>query len=219
MESLELIMESSKTNGIVWTMLLALFWLLYKWLDKKLAKDIEKVGVEKNLAIHPFFDKMYDYINKSIADIKVEDPLRKKLQDKFLKIKFQTFSDETLKFIQQDLNLMSALELKSKTNKYLTDTINLYNDRCKLTGIPKLFIDKFDEWHNPHTEIVTKAIENTCNSTYFYTNTERMAIILDNCIVAFHDTIMDSELTLSSLNGKLTEWLNNNQETVKSWTI
>jgi len=83
------------------------------------------------------------------------------------------------------------------------DCVVEYEERAKLNGIPDLIVEKFNYWHQSRVKIVVEGIKAICSSQFYVSNTSRLAAILDLFTVAFHDTILDGERTLQSLNGDL----------------
>ncbi|MBC8410352.1 MAG: hypothetical protein H8E12_16770 [Rhodobacteraceae bacterium] len=78
-----------------------------------------------------------------------------------------------------------------------------YEEKCRAEGIPEAVIKKFNHWHEPRVKFTIDGIKSVCSSQFYRNNRSRLAACLDICTVTFHDTVLDAERTLTSLNGEL----------------
>jgi len=77
------------------------------------------------------------------------------------------------------------------------------SDGRSFYGIPDSFIDKFNEWHNPHVDIVVKKIKDVLYSEFYGTWRLKLIVILDHIDTAFYLTVQDAEKTIETINGKV----------------
>jgi len=72
-----------------------------------------------------------------------------------------------------------------------------------LRGIPEIFIEKFDMWHEIHIETIIARIRQVLYSDFYVTWQLKLILILDHLDTVFILTEYDAKKTLSSLNGDL----------------
>ena len=218
MTEIEIFFAIAKENGIVWTLVVAILFGIWKYLDRIIKRKIDGLNVETNLLSHPLFSELHSNITYKIDLMKMDSLGRQKIFNRFLKIKFKTFDEEIRKFVVlPGLDKLSSTELEAKIKENLYSTIKKYEDRCHTAGIPMFVIEKFNVWHKEHVALVGHLVETSCSNPFYYTNTEKMANVLDAYKIGFSLTISDAAITLKDLNGTLSKWLEDNQETINKW--
>lgn len=100
----------------------------------------------------------------------------------------------------------------------ITDDIYLwiveYNEKAKsikielpggqtIYGIPEVFINKFDMWHQVHIETVIEKIRDVVYSDFYKTWQLKLLMILDHLDSVFLMTYQDARRTIAGLNGEL----------------
>lgn len=88
------------------------------------------------------------------------------------------------------------------SNKALDYKVELSDGRT-FYGIPKVFINKFNEWHEPHIQIVVHKIKDVLYNEFYNSWQLKLIVILDHIDTAFYLTIQDAEKSISTLNGEL----------------
>lgn len=70
----------------------------------------------------------------------------------------------------------------------------------------EMYTRKFNEWHQDKVDRMREVITTTCSSDYYKGAgcKVRQAIIFDNYVTAYSDTIRDAEDTMARINGDLT---------------
>ena len=89
----------------------------------------------------------------------------------------------------------------------INDIIQEYEEESLKKGVPELFIDKFMIWHSKTRDIIVKNTELICKSKYYHNNFEKIYAILNLLLTGYDVTLMDSEQTISHLNGDLDEYI------------
>lgn len=103
-------------------------------------------------------------------------------------IRLNTILDNIYKWID---------EYSEKAEKVLVE----FPDGRTIRGIPRTFIDKFNEWHDPHVKIVVYKIKDVLYSAFYNSWQLKLIVILDHIDTAFYLTIKDIETTIDSING------------------
>jgi hypothetical protein len=73
---------------------------------------------------------------------------------------------------------------------------------CKEKKIPELYIEGFNQWHDNTVTTMFDWIKTISYSEHFTTN-QKTHFVLQQLLVVFHHTILDSEKALSKINGHL----------------
>ena len=140
-----------------------------------------------------------------VAHISFHDEFRREVFTDFLLIKMGTAATDMKKLVDNE-KLWANLHPNELKDIVITEIMNIvssYEDKCKAEGIPELVIQKFNKWHETRVKFTVAGVKSVCSSQFYKDNRARMAAVLDILTVAFHDTILDAERTLNSLNGEL----------------
>jgi sulfur relay (sulfurtransferase) DsrC/TusE family protein len=97
--------------------------------------------------------------------------------------------------------------------QFFLDYIDQYNIEAKkieikyknriINGIPDIFLQKFDNWHNPHIEIINESIKQIVNNEIYPDEKMKLLAIVEIFYVAFKLTIQDAINTINELNGEI----------------
>jgi len=172
-------------------------------------------GKETNLQAHPLFSYLDSSLTRYIDTIEFSSKDKKVFLHILLKEKFTTFSRNFREFLRKDLEKLSKDELETENINILNKATKEYEDALEKMGYPKILLDKFKIWHEPHVRGVVDGIIAISSSNYYNDNITRQASIFYSYFTGFHSTIVDAKNTLNALNGEFTMWLNDNQETVE----
>lgn len=187
----------------------------WRYFDNKM--QLIEIRVNTELSDHSLFPFLTSCIKTKIPVVKMEDENRKKVAVAFLKIKFSVFRKHLLKIAEMDIANMTDDKIKKVNMEVLTEATIEYENKCKELNMPAIFIEKFAQWHDPHVEMVMEGVKGASHSSFHGFQTTKQSAIFDIYKIGFHMTLIDAEKTLESLNGKLTEWINSNQQTIESW--
>jgi hypothetical protein len=158
----------------------------------------------KNLEQHPFFSTVNYWINIEIDNLNITNIAKRNVVRAFLKLKFTVFNDRLKEYIRnnvQDEEICTDGTLC--IGNLVVDCLKEYEDKARTKGVPDIFIDKFRQWHDPHTDITFESIRSVCESKFYTTNVEKIAAVLDILLYSFRMTIIDAERTINQLNGEL----------------
>lgn len=96
-------------------------------------------------------------------------------------------------------NIMLWVDAYNREAKSLT--IQLPNGRT-LKGVPQIFINEFNKWHDGHVSILLRKIRDVLYNNFYHSWQLKTILILDFIDIAFMQTILDAQQTLLSLNGE-----------------
>jgi len=81
--------------------------------------------------------------------------------------------------------------------------VGWYEKERKLAWVPEIVIQKFNERHTPHAEILMRSIDNILLWHWFSTKKEQMNAILYSNLTVLYMTYWDVRRTLGELNGEI----------------
>jgi hypothetical protein len=186
---------------------------------RKNKKSLEVVTPK--LEHHPFRVRLHELITYLKTSYYLPNKGRMKLSRDHLIFKLETGSELLMDLATKtDMCHTSCTSDGLGCNKLYNrnmdalDTIvlkyNTFNMVHELTDEERITVDvytrKFNEWHSGRIDQMRKVIQTTCSSDYYKGAgcKVRQAIILDNYITAYSDTIRDAEETMQKINGELT---------------
>lgn len=80
--------------------------------------------------------------------------------------------------------------------------IELPNKRI-IYGVPENFILKFNEWHQPHVELLAAKVKDIIYNNFYQTWEIKVIVILEILDMSFELTYQDAKMTLLSINGEV----------------
>lgn len=181
---------------IVTSLVFAIGWLLIMR-SKQKTKYTKDLGHSRDVIDHPFFHEMLYYVEQAIPTLEIADPHKCFVAKTFLRLKFETFSDKL-----QAAILDSNFKIHDHA-KLLYDMQREYHTRALDAGIPKLFIDRFEETFIPIAELMKDSIQSISTSKFLVGDRAKHIAILYQYLAAFHSTIVAVETTINLMNGEL----------------
>jgi len=155
---------------------------------------------------HAFFTEMYRFINYRIPNMVLIHwmevcPGRTHLFREMLLVKFKAWDKAMIEFSIRDID---SLDMQKNFDRIILDLISEYWNIWVENGVPKIAIDKFDEWHKSNTDMYMKTIEYVCIGNSFSSVNEMKNAILSVSMAIMVQTIVDAERVMGNLNGSLT---------------
>lgn len=156
---------------------------------------------------HPLWSHMDACINRRIPRIRLkthpDDP--NNLRTKLIRLTMSS------KFEVELRNLKEYAFKEKKHNEatmkaFLTQTINDYEKEWISLEVPQIFIDKFYNFHDYKVKEFENYIEYICNSE-FHDKEDRIVAFLDYYMHLCNETVRDTELANTHINGELTQEL------------
>ena len=181
---------------IIASLIFAIGWLLIMR-SKTEKKRVKEIGHVKDVIDHPFFHEMLYYVEQEIPTLEIADPHKCFVAKTFLRLKFETFSDRLR---------TSVLDNNFKVSdhaKLLYDMQKEYHTRALDAGIPKVFIDRFEETFIPIADLMKDSILSISTSKFLVGDRAKHIAILYQYLAAFHSTIVAVESTINTMNGEL----------------
>lgn len=136
------------------------------------------------------------------------DTKRTEMYRNMLQVKFDVREKkmkEYIKYVKRENK-----PCRDKAFEIITEITNEYEREWQLQWVPDIVIQKFNKWHNPHTELLMKGIDNILLSEAFKTNNEKLNAILFTNLTILYLTYSDIENTLGDVNGDIDENLYSN---------
>ena len=155
-----------------------------------------------DLTEHTFFSNINYWVNIGIDKIPINNPIKKRVVSKFLKIKFLSYDKHLKEFIKKTLTITKECDIVEIQN-LLINIVKDYEDEINKKGIPDIFIEKFKKLHENNLQIIFDAIGSICTSKFYDSLHEKMAAILDILLFSFRVTFTDVEQTINEINGEI----------------
>lgn len=152
---------------------------------------------------HPFFSRLPYYINFVITNLPIQSVAKRTMMQNFLRLKLSTFLDlyreEMAKrdHCRENFHYALFLEVQHRSEAAALES-----------GIPEIFLKKFNAAYRAHLEVAIKGIQDICDSRYYRNCKEKQDAILDLLLATLSMLILDAERTANELNGELDEALN-----------
>jgi sulfur relay (sulfurtransferase) DsrC/TusE family protein len=175
----------------------------------------EKPCVTQSLADHPFFADLLKWEKRDIPALKIKSLIKKTIVVEFLKLLFRNFRQKFRNYvINTEMLINQSQQIKcDELIQFFLDYIDQYNIEAKkieikyknriINGIPDIFLQKFDNWHNPHIEIINESIKQIVNNEIYPDEKMKLLAIVEIFYVAFKLTIQDAINTINELNGEI----------------
>lgn len=161
----------------------------YLYLIKHRKKNID-------LSSHPFWGRMEYYSKYKLPYLKIEDPIRKKVFFRAMRIHLTIAVKEVRKVIDEDFQPCTAVSL-------VNHIIDGYEKEWRNLSIPESFIAKFRYFHKPRIKYISSYLSFICTSNFYHSDIEKKVALLDGMLHLFQWTILDIERTNNAINGAL----------------
>ena len=184
---------------------------------KKIYSNKSLMNIE--LLDHDFFSQLSDWIKYRIDNIVFHDTntVRNQIVKDFVKIKFQEYQSFFKDFVsRKDLKSMSVAKIHRELKEWIIDTRKKYDERAEKEGIPKIFIQKYNNHRKVTAEEFFSRLERVTKSAIYPSSKLTLVRILDKLQDAFEDVLTDAEHTIANINGDLTE-LSYKWQVIWSW--
>lgn len=173
---------------------------------------IKKIKVANPLN-HPFFNTILYNKNVKLKSIKLYSKGHGHCEGRdavfkdMLNIKFQLWHDHTkhvVSLVSTKYTYISDSDFEEIWTSGMMQCAKEYEMEWMQSEIPEIVINKFNEWHGSHADILFNTLKNICHGNSFSTKEEQTNAILElqNALIII--TMIDAEKTLGSLNGDLT---------------
>jgi hypothetical protein len=129
-------------------------------------------------------------------------PGRAEIFSDMLRIKVKNW-EQGLREIMPHLEDKGKQEVAASFNDAILKLIGVYLREWESTGIPRLVIDKFNKWHDSHTNILFDSIDSIAKGTSYSSSLEMINVLLEINQTMLAVLIVDAENTLKELNGEL----------------
>jgi hypothetical protein len=206
--------------GAMACVLLVVLVLAYKYFDgliedaklKRLeaAKEKEKPVLipseytKAKLLSHPWFEYMEKEVRLEIPRMKMDDKCKEACLIDFMIIKFSSVPESMKNFINRKVAYDQSVtggEWEHAIISTYMDAITTYESEMLDAGIPKMFIDAFNEYHATK---INQLVSQTKNfSTAVQDNGLRTWCALDTLKIAFEATHDDATHVMRTMNGQL----------------
>ena len=111
---------------------------------------------------------------------------------------------------------MSVAKIHRELKEWIIDTRKKYDERAEKEGIPKIFIQKYNNHRKVTAEEFFSRLERVTKSAIYPSSKLTLVRILDKLQDAFEDVLTDAEHTIANINGDLTE-LSYKWQVIWSW--
>lgn len=111
--------------------------------------------------------------------------------------------EQGLREIMPNLENKGKQEVAAAFNDAILKLIGSYLKDWEASGIPKLVINKFNQWHDSHTSILFDSIDSIAKGTSYSSSLEMINVLLEINQTMLAVLIVDAENTLKELNGEL----------------
>ncbi len=198
-----------REQGAVTVIVALFFYIMYLVIStghKYLIALIDKKLKRRNFDLmkHPVHSRIDYWLKFKITHLQIQSDFRREVISDFLQVKLSTWKIHLLSLSQlNNINKLSIEELEIKILEDLDRAITEYNKKCENQGIPKMFIEKFNEWHMDKVEDTYKRITQICQSSFYINNKHKIGAVLDKYMDALNATIIDAERTLQDVNGEM----------------
>lgn len=159
---------------------------------------VNRLKKQPSLKQHSFFVAVEHYINIELANLPIENELKKRVVVAFMTTQLRTFSDTAMELVD-NVNVLSIDECEKTLIKCLSEA----EDDALKKGIPSIFIEKYRKWNSENIKIMIDSVNQICSSKFYLTNYDKMLAILDVLKYSFRVMIIDAEQTINELNGDL----------------
>lgn len=169
----------------------------------------------QSLADHLFFAELLKWEKRDIPSLKIRSQVKKLIVVEFLKMLFRNFREKFRDYIINLENLISQnQQIKcDELIQFFLDYIDQYNADARkieikyknriINGLPDIFLQKFDDWHNPHIEIINESITQIVNNEIYPDEKMKLLAIVEIFYITFRLTIQDAINTINELNGEI----------------
>lgn len=178
-------------------------------------KDKEKNDIEYELTNHALFSRIDYLLSKIDYSLEFDDEGRYKLVTDVMEKYFYIVKKELYKLAEEvekkskEGNEFNVYDIHVKTlNKIIREytDINNYNnnnldDESKLTL--KLFLNKFQKWHNDRNIFLKERSAEISGSNFYKKEEMKVSVLFDVYIGILASTLQDGSKTLQELNGEL----------------
>ena len=179
-----------------------LFWrIIVDYVKENILK--KKDDNVKDPLEHKFFSNIEYFITTKIDTLRIYKEWRfcvwrTQIFKDMLKIKF-TLRKEAMKQM-----ILTKWDIEIVFMDWLLKLVKDYNYEWEKKLIPKVAIDKFNDWHNNHVQVFVLWIESIANWKCFSSDKEKINAIMELSSSMIVLTVLDGEKTLWLINGELT---------------
>ncbi len=178
-------------------------------------KEVKFSCVTRTLTEHPFFSDMVKWEKRDIKHLHIKSEKKKLVVVEFLQIKFRTFREMLKNYvIEAEMLLNVGHDFKcDDILRLFWEGIDRYNNEARnheirlngrvMTGIPEMFLERFDKWHTPHIDMINDAIKQIVNNEIYPDEYVKLLAIIEIFYIAFKLTILDAVGSINELNGEL----------------
>lgn len=152
----------------------------------------------KRLRKHIFFEKANYWVNYQIDNIKLPSRRKENMAKRFLCIYVTTFEDILINYINR-----GDYEHPSELIDLYLHGINEVKMAAMSIGVPKIFLDKYEEHQDAQTSAMYEQMKSIVSSNFYETDIEKIIAIFDTITYAFIYIILNAEKTLLHMNGEL----------------
>ena len=202
----ELLLNFISNNSfsvVIGTFIMALLgYYSYKYINERF--ETKRVDA-RDLHRHRIFTNIKRSINNRIGFRSIKDDNRRNIIRDMLHVKYSSVYVGMKELTDKTVCKISDDDLFHRITTAFTKIIRGYEDKWETLGIPKIAIDKFDEWHNTHIEYLLKFTETICYSDNYESQSEKLAIILDATDITLEVTIAEGDRGINELNGTLSK--------------
>lgn len=203
---------SGSMKYIIATVISGIFGLLAIWYKYYLNNDDY---VMFDLTNHPLFLRMEELINQIDYSIQFEDEAKCKLVTDVMENYFYVVKDELIKFAKEVEERekegitynVHELHMKSLNNIIIRYTdlrsYEKYNLDDDSQETLKLFISKFQGWHENRVEFLRKRSAEISNSNIYKEDIMKVSVLFDIYVGIMASTLHVGSKTLEKLNGEL----------------
>jgi len=161
---------------------------------------------DKYNQLHHIFPDLEMIANTTIKNASFGTEGRNELFRVMLSIKYRVFTDLYKGIYDKFINTekINNDDFYNEHIQFAQKLIATYEKEWEMKGIPKVVIDKFNEWHNPRLEMGIADRREIANSNLHKTGRCKTYAVSDLYCWIMKTALMDGEKTLRTLNGQIT---------------
>lgn len=194
--SVALINKGSQELSLIVIAVVLVIWMIHFYAHFKSNKK-SSICLEK----HIFFDEIDGIIEYTLKEMRLINPKKQVLVRKYFTLYMQNMRDKYLQVCK--LSIKTADELNKANQKAFRDAISELHIKAEGEGIPKIFIEKMEEWRFYKVETAFQGIYKIINSETLSTLQDKQSCILYMFLNGIRLLLLEIEQQVDQMNGEL----------------
>ena len=168
------------------------------------AKHDHESDIDMTKKIEIFVNEMKHKHTIRLTSLIIKSKVKQNLVRHFLKIMIEVYSRNLQKAMNDSGIEPSWNKIRSIMDTSYSETRKI----AKESGVPEIFIDKFDDEYKKVYEFSRQRLETICTSELFIADSAKLTAVMAAISWSFDAVILVCEMTVSNLNGELEKSLN-----------